>query len=103
MDIDEGNGLFRDKEMYLGQKKYKTTTISRNESNTVRRNQIENKYLRDKIQNIELENNFNHKSLVQSCMLTEKSFEKIKVSTGKFKPEYSCCGSVDSGELTDGK
>ena len=83
MEIDENNCLYRDKEMYLGPKKIKTGYVSRNESNTVRKNQLEKENLKKKIQHIEYENSFNFKNIAQSSLDTEKFIEKIKSSTGK--------------------
>ena len=51
-----------------------------------------------------MENSFNFKSIVRSSLITEKSVEKIKISTGKaFKYEPSTSKSMDISEITEGK
>ena len=104
MDLDETHqNKYRDKELYMGQKKLKSGLVSRNESNTIRRNHIENKHLKDKIQHIELESSFNFKNIVQSSLNTERTIEKIKVSTGRaFKEEANISRSMDISEINEG-
>ena len=105
MDLDEENeSKFRDKELYMGSKKLKRALVSRNESNTIRRNHIENKYLRDRIQHIEMEKSYNFKSIVKTSLNTERSVEQIKISTGRaFKKEPKTCKSLDISEISEGQ
>jgi hypothetical protein len=50
-----------------------------------------------------MENSYNFKSIVRSSLITEKSVEKIKISTGKaFKYEPSPSKSMDISEITEG-
>ena len=64
--------------------------LSSNEANVVRRNRIEKKYLKDKISYIEREGNYHYKNLVEKAVMTERSMNAIKFSTGSaFKANSS--------------
>ena len=107
-DIDTGNRSYQESnadnsDVHNGlKKKMKRGLISKNESNTVRKNHIENKYLRDKIQHIEMESSYNFKNIIHTSLNTERSIDKIKISTGRaFKENSLYSDSLGLSEPAD--